>query len=115
MIKYAIFDFDGTIVDSKELAFHLLNDLSDKYRFKKISRSELDTLTKLPIKDRLKILRIPFYKVPLLLLELKKNYKTIISSIKPFEGIKEVVVTLKEQGIHTIIISSNTVQNITQF
>ncbi|MDB5054455.1 MAG: hypothetical protein JWM44_2505, partial [Bacilli bacterium] len=45
MIKYAIFDFDGTIVDSKELAFHLLNDLSDKYRFNKISRSELEVLT----------------------------------------------------------------------
>jgi phosphoglycolate phosphatase len=115
VIKYVVFDFDGTIVDSKELGFHLLNDLSDKYRFNKISRSELDSLTKLPIKDRLKILNIPFYKVPSMVLDLKKNYKTIIQTIKPFDGIKEVVVSLKEQGIQSIIISSNTVQNITEF
>ncbi|MDB5054507.1 MAG: haloacid dehalogenase superfamily enzyme subfamily, partial [Bacilli bacterium] len=111
----AIFDFDGTIVDSKELAFHLLNDLSDKYRFNKISRSELEVLTKLPIKDRLKILNIPFYKVPSMVIDLKKGYKTIIQSIKPFEGIRDVVVSLKQQGIQTIIISSNTVQNIKEF
>jgi phosphoglycolate phosphatase len=34
MIKYVIFDFDGTVADSKELAFDLLNELSDKYDFR---------------------------------------------------------------------------------
>ncbi len=41
MIKYVIFDFDGTIADSKEQGFRLLNELASKYgRIRAYSFSE---------------------------------------------------------------------------
>jgi phosphoglycolate phosphatase len=115
MIKYIIFDFDGTVADSKELAFDLLNELSGKYGFRKIARDEVSSLMLLSMKERLKFMQIPLVQLPFMVLELKKNYASILPFIKPFSGIKEVMLSLKHQNIRTVIISSNSVANIKQF
>jgi phosphoglycolate phosphatase len=115
MIKYVIFDFDGTVADSKELAFGLLNELSDKYGFRKITRKEADVLLLLSMKDRLKSLHVSLVQLPFMVLELKKNYAKILPLIKPFSGIKEVLLSLKRQNIRTVMISSNSVENIKKF
>jgi phosphoglycolate phosphatase len=115
MIKYAIFDFDGTVADSKELAFDLLNELSDKYGFRKMVREEADTLMLLSMKERLKALGIPLVQLPFMVLELKKKYAGILPFIKPFAGIRDVMLSFKRQNIKAVIISSNFVENIKQF
>jgi phosphoglycolate phosphatase len=115
MIKYAIFDFDGTVADSKERAFDLLGQLSDKYGFRKIAREEADTLALMSVKERLKFFKIPLVQLPLMILDLKKNYASIVPFIKPFSGIKEVLLSLKQQNIKIVIISSNSVENIKLF
>jgi phosphoglycolate phosphatase len=115
MIKYIIFDFDGTVADSKELAFDLLNELSGKYGFRKIARDEVSSLMLLSMKERLKIMQIPLMQLPFMVLELKKNYVSILPFIKPFSGIKDVMISLKRQNIRTAMISSNSVENIKQF
>ncbi|WP_162463300.1 HAD-IA family hydrolase [Paenibacillus psychroresistens] len=115
MIKYVIFDFDGTVADSKELAFDLLNELSDKYGFRKITRTEANALMLLSMKERLKSLHVPLVQLPFMVMELKKNYAKILPFIKPFKGIKEVLLSLKRQNIKTVVISSNSVENIKKF
>lgn len=115
MIKYTIFDFDGTVADSKELAFNLLNELSVRYGFRKITRKEADVLMLLSMKERLKFLKIPLAQLPFMVLELKKNYASILPFIKPFAGIREVILSLRRQRIKAVIISSNSVENIRQF
>jgi phosphoglycolate phosphatase len=115
VIKYVIFDFDGTVADSKERAFDLLNDMSDKYGFTKITREEADVLGLLSMKERLKLLKIPSVQLPFMILELKQKYATILPFIQPFMGIKDVLLALKQQNIRTVIISSNSVYNIKRF
>lgn len=115
MIKYTIFDFDGTVADSKELAFNLLNELSGKYGFRKIAREEANKLMHLSMKERLKTLKIPLVQLPFMVLELKKKYASILPFIQPFDGIREVILSLKRQQIKAVIISSNSVENIKQF
>jgi phosphoglycolate phosphatase len=115
MIKYAIFDFDGTLADSKERAFDLLSELSDKYGFRRITREEADTLMLMSMKERLEFLKIPLVQLPFMFLDLKKNYAAIVPFIQPFSGMKQVLLSLKQMNIHIVIISSNSVENIKLF
>lgn len=112
MIKYIIFDFDGTIVNSKKLALQLINDLSGKYGYRKAAEEELDYLSTLSIRERLKLFHVSFYKVPQIVLDMRKNYNQSVESLEIFNGIREVIYNLKEKGFKLGIISSNAEDNI---
>jgi phosphoglycolate phosphatase len=112
MLKYIIFDFDGTIVNSKKLALQLVNELSDKYGYRRTGEEELDYLSNLSIKERLKLFQVPFYKVPQIVLDLRKNYNHSVETLEIFNGIQDVIRYLKENGLRLGIISSNEEENI---
>ncbi len=115
MVKYVIFDFDGTIVDSRYLAVELLNELAPKYKLKKIKESDYDHLRSLSIPQRCKFINLPFYKLPRLKLELTNKYRRATSSLPIIDGIKEVLGQLKAGGLALGIISSNSADNINAF
>jgi phosphoglycolate phosphatase len=112
MSKYCVFDFDGTIADSGIYVLELLNDLSVKYDFKQIRNDDLNNLLRLSIKERCEFLNISLYKLPFLILDLKKQYIKNINSLKIFEKMHEVINKLKEMDINLIILSSNSKENI---
>ena len=64
MLKHIIFDFDGTIADSSDVALQIVNELSEKYNYKKMTREELVTLNTQPLKDRFKSVGVSFFKLP---------------------------------------------------
>ncbi|WP_433943168.1 HAD-IA family hydrolase [Paenibacillus sp. SN-8-1] len=115
MRPYIIFDFDGTLVGSKALAIHIFNQLGAKYGGRSISDEEIPALSNMSIPDRLKVLNIPAYKLPALLIEGKKEYKKEIVNLEPVRGTREILIELKELGYSLGILSSNTTENIHKF
>ena len=115
MLKHILFDFDGTIADSGEIGLQILNELSEKYKIKKFTKDEMIAINSVPIKDRFKLIGIPIYKLPNIIIEVLSRYKKLVSSIKIFEGIEDVIQTLKKEGYVLSIISSNNVENIDYF
>ena len=115
MIKHILFDFDGTLADSGEMGLQILNELLDKYNLKKVSREEMIKINNFPIKDRFKLLGIPFYRFPQILVTTLIKYKELISSLKSFEGIEELLSDLKREGYTLSILSSNSIDNIEFF
>lgn len=91
MINYIIFDFDGTIVNSRNLAIELYNKLAEKNGYDKIEEQEIDYLSTLPIKDRLRALLVPFHKLPGLVLEMKSNDQKSIESLNSLSANFEVL------------------------
>ncbi len=118
MYKHIIFDFDGTLVDSTNIMMKILNDLAQKYNFKKLSENDYKQLNSLPIKERFKVLGIPFYRLLFLKKvseEIRETYKNYLYSIKFFSEVQELLLQLKELGFSLSIISSNSIDNISQF
>ena len=113
MVKLIIFDFDGTLVNSKEVSISIYNQLAEKYNSKKIEN--IQNIQKLPLMERFKTLDIPLYKLPHFAAEFTKQYKYSLKNIPMVTGIRELLIELKRQGYQLAIVSSNSESNIRDF
>ncbi|WP_412729292.1 HAD-IA family hydrolase [Cytobacillus praedii] len=114
-MKYVIFDFDGTIADSKNVFISAWNKIAEKYHFEKMKLTELENIKKLTIKERCKMLNFPMYKLPIIIPQLYMLYRQSINDLELFDGIKDVLTELNKKGVNTAIISSNSEENIQLF
>jgi phosphoglycolate phosphatase len=115
MLKHIIFDFDGTIADSSDIGVQIFNELSEKYNYKKLTREELILVNNRPIKERLKHIGVPLYRLPGLIMDAQSRYRLLLSLLKNFAGMKELFETLTAEGFSLSIISSNSAENIESF
>jgi phosphoglycolate phosphatase len=115
MITHVVFDFDGTLVDSRQLAVQLLNELAEKGRFGKITADNLEELRNLTILERCSRLGIPTYKLPWMAIQLARSYRKGVQSLVFNEGIPELLKELRARGLKLIILSTNSEENIRAF
>lgn len=115
MIKAVLFDFDGTLVNSKHIAIEAVNSMSEKHRFKKIIPEDIKPLMTMSVKERCKAMGVPMYKLPVFVTEFYGIYKRGLHTLTFFPGMKEVLARLNEEGYHVGIISSNSEKNIREF
>lgn len=112
MVRYVLFDFDGTLVDSLNIVIELYNQLADNYHAKKIEQKDIEHLKGLSITERSTFLNFKLYKIPFLALDIYKLYKHSIKNLILFAGIKELLEQLHVCGIQLAIVSTNSEQNI---
>lgn len=111
MKKTLIFDFDGTLVNSKDVIIQIYNEIAQENNYKKISSSDVSNLSRISIAERCKLLSVPTYKIPLLFVEAMKRYKDHIININISEELLDVLIALKEE-FNLSIISSNSESTI---
>ena len=120
MIKYVIFDFDGTIADTLPYSFQRfleiakalqLNDLSERQIVKEIRSKSYQELLKGSFKRAW--LKLPYVvnMIKNMQIELEKE----MENIKFFTGVKKFLFDLKKKGYKLAIISSNRIENINKF
>lgn len=115
MIKYVVFDFDGTLADSKDVLLTALDAIAEKHNLVKIERSDIGRLIRLPIAERCKCIKLPLYKIPLFVPEFYRLYKQNLHLIKLIDGMREMLDALRNKGYELAIISSNSEGNIREF
>lgn len=115
MIKYLIFDFDGTVVDSASLYTGLANNIADEFGLAKLCSEKLRLFSGMPIKERCKLLGIPLYRLPSMNIRMQEEIKSHIHSLKWIDGIETQIKKLKKSGFKLAIISSNSTNNIKRF
>jgi phosphoglycolate phosphatase len=107
-----IFDFDGTIANSREYVLQFMTRDSKHQALTKSQLNELNGLTLLSIARRL---GYSWWRLPGLYLRGRKSMEKIINSLKPFPGMPEVIKKLHAEGHELFIVSNNSVKNIQQF
>lgn len=114
-MKHVVFDFDGTLADSEEMCFQLLNEIAGKHRYRQLERSELSGLKLLPYPERLRLLGVPMMHVPFLAMEARRTYRLRMGSLHPFPDVRLALHRLIELGCVLHVLSSNAVANIRTF
>lgn len=105
--KVIIFDFDGTLVDTFEIAFKCMNKLAPKYKFKLLNEKELIKLRDKSFKDIIKEdLKLKWYQLPFFIRDIQKIMKEEIKTVKFHKDLIPVLKTLSKTH-QLFILSSN--------
>jgi len=115
VIKNVIFDFDGTLVDSSYAIEKLFQYFKQKYKRNDMDKEQFRKINTLPLKQKIKKMGIPLYKLPAISREAKRVYSSYIGKIKIIEGIPDLLLKLVQLGLELSILSSNSVRNINHF
>jgi len=114
-MKALIFDFDGTIADSFSMVVSIAYQLTKNPQLADIKQVETMRDNNIGLKELMANLNVPKWKWPWLLYKGKKMMAKNIHQISVFDGIAEVLSSLKDQKYFMYIISSNSTSNIEKF
>lgn len=81
----AIFDYDGTLVDSFPWFCSVLNETARRFGFRQVALEEIDELRELGTREIVARLGIPMWKVPAVAMHMRK-LSAENSSVRPFPG-----------------------------
>jgi len=115
MFSHIIFDFDGTLADSRELFMSLYNELASRKNYPQLNRDDWERLRSMSILERCRTMGVPIYRIPFIAGEFLSLYRENLHELKICEGVREMLSELKQTGKTLAIISSNSVENISKF
>ena len=112
--RLIVFDFDGTLADSFQWFAGAINQLADRYKFKRVAPGEDEMLRGCDAQTILKHLRVPFWKIPRIAAHMRTLMNRDIQQIAPFAGVGQELRRLAHQGAQLGMVSSNSDKNIQQ-
>ncbi len=106
--RLAIFDFDGTLADSADWFFSVMNTVARRYGFREIDEAERDELRGRPNREVIQALGVPMWKLPLIARHMRRLVAEEAHRIPPFPFVPGLFERLAEAGVTIAIASSNT-------
>jgi phosphoglycolate phosphatase len=110
--KLTIFDFDGTLVDSFPWYLRVINDVAEKYRFRRIEENQLETLRGYDARTMIAYVGLPMWKLPLVQRHMRKRLTREIDQVSLFPGIAQLLQRLNAEGVALAIVTSNSSANV---
>lgn len=110
--KLVIFDFDGTLSDSGDWFISIIDDLADRFRFRRVDRDEIETLRRRPTREVIQHLGIPGWKLPMIGRHVRARFRDSASDIHLFDGVRAMLKAVGDAGIRMMLCSSNAEANV---
>jgi phosphoglycolate phosphatase len=111
----AIFDFDGTIVDSLEQVVSAYNQVAPLLRVHPVDPAELPRLRTLDARSALRAQHIALWKLPLVVRAVRVALRGQADALEPFDGMVSLLQALPAAGCACAIVSTNAPRTIARF
>jgi len=113
-VKYqlVIFDMDGTLADSFPWFQKVLNDVADKYGFKRTRPEDVETLRGYDASRLLQALEVPRWKLPMIARHMRALKAQHLHEIALFPGVDRLLQHLNDRGMTLGIASSDSEDNV---
>lgn len=113
--KILIFDFDGTIADSENIIYEVINEVLASEGIEPIDEKLLIRMRNSPSREILKDFNVAWWKLPFLVRKAKKMLGSRITSVAPIEKMDSILEQLKKKGHCLILLTSNSKANASFF
>ena len=115
MISTLIFDFDGTIADTFDLAMAIGKKITDSLGMPSLTNEQIIHFRNAPIREAVRELKIPLRKMPGLLMQVRQEIHKHRHEIRPIQGIVEVLREFRSCCEFLGIVTSNSEENVSSF
>ena len=109
--KLVIFDFDGTLADSFPWFCRILNEVADRFGFKRTEPHEIDALRTMGARDLMRHFGIPAWKMPFIANYIRKRKSQELGETRLFNGVDRMLRELDDAGIALALVTSNSEPN----
>jgi phosphoglycolate phosphatase len=105
--RLVIFDFDGTLADSFPWFSRVVNDIADRYRFKRIEPHEVDTLRTMGARELMRRLGVAPWKMPFIARHVRQRKSKELDQTRLFDGVDQMLARLSDADIGLALVTSN--------
>jgi phosphoglycolate phosphatase len=115
MARVLLFDFDGTIADTFELAMSIGRNIASEFGIREFSGSDVLHFRNSTVRQAIREMKIPLRKIPAIVIRVRQELHKSKEFMRPFPGIDAV---LKKLWLHCDslgIVTANSEENVRRF
>jgi phosphoglycolate phosphatase len=107
----AIFDLDGTLADSFPWFLRTINDVADRFGFRRVADEDIEGLRHASSREILSRLEVPLWKLPAIARHARRLKAEAASEISLFAGVETMLRTLSQSGVQLALVTSDSEAN----
>jgi len=106
-----ILDLDGTLVDSFPWFLRNVNDVADRFGFRRVAEGDVEALRHASTREILSRLEVPLWRLPVIARHMRRLKAEQAASIALFDGADTMLRNLAEAGLRLALVSSDSEAN----
>jgi phosphoglycolate phosphatase len=107
----AIFDLDGTLADSFPWFLGHVNDVADRFGFRRIANEDIEQLRAAGSREILKRLDVPVWKLPAIARHMRRLKAAHAGDIALFPGVDGMLRGVAKSGVQLALVTSDSEAN----
>lgn len=109
-----IFDLDGTLVDSFPWFLRTINDVADRFGFRRVREEDIEGLRHARTREILSRLEVPVWKLPAIARYARRLKGEAAAEISLFAGAEAMLRALARNGVQLALVTSDSEVNARQ-